>query len=301
MNVALDRGHHDPALCLGRAAARLLLGLDEGDEMRHGGLHDPGALHDLREEHLAGPEKVADAIHPGHERPLDHVEGPSSAQAGLLHVLHHELGDSLDQGVGDPLLDRQPPPGLVRAAPVGASARRVRHGEESLRRVGAPVEHQVLHALPERRLDLRVDRERGRVHDPHPHPGRHRVVEEDRVDRFADRVVAAERERDVADATAHQRVREAAPQRARRLHVGGAVAGVLLDPGPDGEDVRVVDDVLVVEPGLLHEDAMGASEDLHLALHAVRLAGLVEGHHHDRGAVAARQAGLGRGTASPPP
>ena len=184
----------------------------KGDEVRHGGLHDPGALHDLRQEHLAGPEKVADAIHPGHERPLDHVEGPSSAQTSLLHVLHHELGDSLDQGVGDPLLDRQPPPGLVRAAPVGASARRVRHGEESLRRVGAPVEHQVLHALPERRLDLRVDRERGRVHDPHPHPGRHRVVEEDRVDRFAHRVVAAEREGHVADATAHQRVREAPPQ-----------------------------------------------------------------------------------------
>jgi len=32
---------------------------------------------------------------------------------------------------------------------------------------------------------------------------------------------------------------------------------------------------------------MGAGEDLHLALHAVRLAGLVEGHHTTAAAVAA--------------
>ncbi len=294
VDVSLDRRHDYPALRPRRPAACRLLGLDERHQLRDSGLHDPRALDDLREEHLAGPEEVADALHPGHERPLDHVERSGRAQARLLDVSDDELGDPLDQRMRESLPDRQLAPGQVRAASVGAAARGVSDGEEPLGRVGTPVEHQVLDPLPEPRLDLRVDRERGRVHDPHPHPRADRVVEEDRVDRLADRVVAAERERDVADAAAHEGVREAAPQLPGCLDVRGAVAGVLLDPGPDREDVRVVDHVLVVEAGLLHEQPVSAGEDVDLALHAIGLAGLVEGHDHDGGAVPAGQPGLGQ-------
>ena len=57
------------------------------------------------------------------------------------------------------------------------------------------------------------------------------------------------------------------------------VAGVLLDPGCDGKDVGVEDDVLRHESCLLGEELVGAAADLHLALEGVGLAELVEGHH----------------------
>ena len=294
VDVALDRGHDDPALRLGRAAARPLLGLDERDEVGDRRLHHPGALDDLGEEHLAGAEKVADAVHPGHQRPLDHVERARSTQARLLHVRDDVLGNPLHERVREPLPDGERPPGQVRAAPVRAAARRVRDREEPLGRVGAPVQDQVLDAFAELGLDLRVDRERCRVHDPHPHPGPDGVVQEDRVDGLADGVVAAEREGDVADAAAHDGMGEPPPQLPGRVHVGRAVARVLLDPGPDREDVRVVDHVLVVETRLFHEQPVRAGENLDLALRAVGLACLVEGHDDDGGAIPAGQPRLGQ-------
>ena len=83
--------------------------------------------------------------------------------------------------------------------------------EQPLGGIGAPVEDHVLARLAQLRLDLLVDRQLPGVDDAHVHAGGDRVVEEHRVHRLAHRVVAAERERDVADAAAHQRVRQLAP------------------------------------------------------------------------------------------
>jgi hypothetical protein len=67
---------------------------------------------------------------------------------------------------------------------------------------------------------------------------------------------------------------------------------VLLDPGGDGEDVRVEDHVLRGEPGDVDEQAVGAGQDVELAIGGVGLALLVEGHD-DRGrAIATDQAGM---------
>jgi len=54
---------------------------------------------------------------------------------------------------------------------------------------------------------------------------------------------------------------------------------VLLDPGRDGEHVRVEDDLLRGEVRLLEQQPVGALGDLDLALDGVGLALLVEGHH----------------------
>ena len=71
-----------------------------------------------------------------------------------------------------------------------------------------------------------------------------------------------------------------------------ANAVVLLDAGRDREHVRVEDDVLGREAGLLDEQPVGALADLDLALDRVGLALLVERHHDDAGAVAADRARL---------
>ena len=48
----------------------------------------------LGEEHLARAEKVADGLHPVHQRPLNHMQRPRHRLAALLHVLVDELDDA---------------------------------------------------------------------------------------------------------------------------------------------------------------------------------------------------------------
>jgi hypothetical protein len=61
VDVALDGGHQDPAGLFARLAG--LLGLHERLQPGHGLFHHPGRLHDLRQEHLARAEQVADHVH----------------------------------------------------------------------------------------------------------------------------------------------------------------------------------------------------------------------------------------------
>ena len=87
----------------------------------------------------------------------------------------------------------------------------------------------------------------------------------------------------------------------RRLDVVDRVVVVLLEAGGDREDVRVEDDVGRIEAGLLGEQLVGALADLDLALDRVGLAGLVERHDDDAGAVALDDPRLLRGSPLPLP
>ena len=66
---------------------------------------------------------------------------------------------------------------------------------EPLGGVVAPVEHDVLDPLAQLRIDLVVHAELAGVDDAHREPGADRVIQEDRVDRLAHRLVAAEAEK----------------------------------------------------------------------------------------------------------
>ena len=113
----------------------------------------------------------------------------------------------LMSGVLEALGDRQAAPREVLGAPAAAIALEARGDfEQPLGRIRAPVENHVFAHLAQLRPDLLVNRQLPGVDDAHVHAGGDRVVEEHGVHRFAYRIVAAERERDVADAAAHQRV-----------------------------------------------------------------------------------------------
>ncbi len=150
-------------------------------------------------------------------------------------------------------------------------------------------------------LDVLVDHQEPGVDDPHVEPGADGVVEERRVHRLAHLLVAAEREREVGDAAARARSGAALLDQRQRLDERLRELVVLLDPRGDREDVRVEDQVLRREAGLLGEQAVGALADLDLALDGVGLALLVEGHHDDGGAVAADRGRLLGGRAPRPP
>ena len=105
--------------------------------------------------------------------------------------------------------------------------------------------------------------------------------------------VAAEREGEVGDAAGNLRAGTPLLDAGHGLDERLGEVCVLLHPGSDGEDVRVEDDVLGREADLVHEQPVGALADLDLAVGRLGLALLVEGHHHNPGAVPAHLAGLG--------
>ena len=89
-----------------------------GQQARDRLLHRARALDDLRQEHLAGAEQLADDAHAVHERPFDHVERTRLGEPRLLDVLLDELDDAVDQRVREPLLD-----GALAPREIGARLR----------------------------------------------------------------------------------------------------------------------------------------------------------------------------------
>src|SRR5262249_53926342 len=159
------------------------------------------------------------------------------------------------------LLDRTFPPGEIELAlrSLGLHGRGVL--DEALRRVLATVEDDVLDALEQLGWNVLVDRELARVDDAHVEPGSDSVVEERCVHGLAPGGVAAEREAEVRDAAGDLGPRAPLLDQARRLDVGAGELRVLLDPGRDGEHVRVEDEVLR-RPTVLREQAVGAFANL---------------------------------------
>ena len=292
VHVPFDGGQDDGAVAP-HASGSLLLRLEKRHQVSHGLLHDAGALHHLGQEHFPRTEQIADDVHPLHQGTLDHVDRTRGATPRLLDVRLDVVENSLDQRVLEPLGDRQAAPGGVCFRRGGATAEPLGQRGEPLRGVGSPVEQHVLDRHEQVGRDVFVHGELARIDDPHRHPRPDGMIEEGRVHRLADLGAAAEREREVAHAAAHEGVRQGLLDAAHRIEVGDRVSVVLFDPGRDREDVGVEDDVLGPKPRLLDEQAVGPGADRHFAIRRVRLALLVERHHDHGGAVAADQAGFG--------
>mmetsp|Transcript_7282 Transcript_7282/g.22028 ORF Transcript_7282/g.22028 Transcript_7282/m.22028 type:complete len:1134 (+) Transcript_7282:306-3707(+) len=300
-----DEGAHTVVIARGDTVAlrdKALLFLHKGDQMRDGLLHHARRLDDLRKEHLARAEEVADGAHAVHKRALDDVERPRivPGHARLLGVTHHELVDTLNQRVAEAARH-------VHVAPTGAlSCRSLDHSallaqhaglglrikgcgvfEHTLRGVVAAVEHEVLDVAEQLLVDVLVlvlDAVRG-IDNAHIHARGAGVVQEHRVARTAHRLVAAEAERQVGHAARDLGARADALDLARGVDEVDSVVVVLRHARANRQDVRVEDDVLRVEAYLLDENAVRALAHAHLLLARRSLAVLVEGHHHHGAAV----------------
>ena len=195
------------------------------------------------------PNRSPTTFMPAISGPFDDVERTRRGEPRLLGVLDDVGVDARHERVGQPLVDRSLAPGQVLGGALHPGTAGVLRGqvEQPLRGVGPAVEDDVLDPLAELGLDVVVDRQDAGVDDGHVQAGRDRVVEEDRVDRLADPVVAAERERDVRHAARRPRARELRLDPPDRLDERDRVGVVLLHAGRDGEDVGVEDDVLGLE------------------------------------------------------
>ena len=129
VHIALHGGDEETA---GRASAfgeaqsfivaeRRVLGLDRRDvaskvlcffflherrEPCHRFFHHARRLDDLRQEHLARAEEVADDAHAVHQRAFDDLERSAIFLAGLFGVLVDEFVDAFQQGMLEAFLDR---------------------------------------------------------------------------------------------------------------------------------------------------------------------------------------------------
>ena len=275
-------------------AGLFFLRLDVRQQVRNGLLHHPGRLHDLGQEHLARAEEITDDVHAVHQRALDHLDrattcggdlGPQFLGVGI------DVGvDALDQGVRDPLADREAAPlGCHRVVGLLRAVEPFRDFQEPFGRVLATVQDDVLDPVPQLGVDRVVGHQRTRVDDAHVQAGLDGVVQEHRVDRLADGVVAPERERHVRDTAGDVHPGKVLLDPGAGLDEVDPVGRVLLDTGRQREAVRVEDDVLGREADLFGQDPVGAPADLLAALQVVGLTLLVEGHHDDGGAVLAAQ------------
>ena len=68
--------------------------------------------------------------------------------------------------------------------------------------VGAAIEQDVFDAFPQFRFDFFVNSQLAGIHNAHVEPGPNGMKQKRGMHRFADRVVSAERERNIADAAA---------------------------------------------------------------------------------------------------
>ena len=286
MHVALDGGHEDFAGVLVGRAAQLLLLLHERHEIRHGFFHHARGLDDLRQKHFARAEQIADDVHAGHERAFDDLQRLREFLPRFLNVRVNEINNALHERVREAFLDRAFAPFVLDDFGLALLFHRLGELDEPLGGVGFAIEENIFDQLQKFLRDFLIDREHSGVDDAHVEAGFDGVIQERAVHGLAHGVVAAERERDVADAAADFRVRQVFLD-----PLGGAdeihgVIRVFLHARADGEDVGIENDVLRREADFLDEQIVGALADFRAALEGIGLTLFIERHHDDRRAVA---------------
>ena len=115
VDVALHRRHEDLAGIRPHAAGPVLFGLHEGHQIGDRLFHDARRFDDLRQEHLARAEEIADDVHAGHQRPFDDIERTGGGEPRLFDIGLDEFGDPVDERMFEPLVDRLVAPGEILA------------------------------------------------------------------------------------------------------------------------------------------------------------------------------------------
>ena len=120
------------------------------------------------------------------------------------------IGHAIDERIFEPRLDARLAPGGVLLANLSRlAAILLGERQQALGGVGAAVEHDILAGLAQFRVDLLIDRKLAGVDDAHVHANRDGVIEEHAVHRLAHRLIASEREGEIAHPAGDMGVRQA--------------------------------------------------------------------------------------------
>ena len=110
--------------------------------------------------------------------------------------------------------------------------------------------------------------------------------------RFAHDVVPTKRKGNIADAAAYFGAHQVLLDPFGGADEINRVIVVLVNSRGHGQHVRIKNDILGRKSGVQDENAIGTLTHLDLSLEGIRLALIIESHHHDRRAVAPHQARL---------
>ena len=143
--------------------------------------------------------------------------------------------------------------------------------EQFVRAIRVAIQNDVLNRIAQVLGQVFVNCKLAGVYDAHIHTRANSVIQESRVNRLAHNIVATKGERYVANAAAHQRVRQRGFDLARRLDEIEAVVGVFFDARRDRKNIWIENDVGRVDANFFGQDAVTTFTDLDLAVDRVRL------------------------------
>ena len=165
----------------------------------------------------------------------------------LFRVLVNVVRDALDQGVRQPFFDRPLAPFIVLDDGLVLLFDGFCEGHQTFGGIRTAVQQHILDEFEQVFRDFFIDGQLAGIHDAHVETGLDGVIEKGRMHRFAHDVVAAERKRDIADAAADFAPGKMLLDPPRRLDEIHRIIVVLLDPGGDGQNVGIENNVLRTE------------------------------------------------------
>ena len=101
MHVSLDRCKHD----FGPFFLLCFSLMHVGFQPCNGLLHHSGAFDDLGKKHFARTKQLPNDVHAVHERSLNDAQRITNVIVGFSDILFDELGDAVNQGMGQPFGD----------------------------------------------------------------------------------------------------------------------------------------------------------------------------------------------------
>ncbi len=246
----------------------------------------------MRQKHLAAAEELSDPVHSVHQGAFYYIERSFSLQTSFFHILFNEVENAFGEGVRKPLLNRARSPCRVLALLLVFAFQGCRQLNQSVCRVFPAVEQHIFHSLANVLGNIVVYGQLSGVHDAHVHSCVYCVVEERRMHRFTHPIVAPERERDVADPTAHQSVRERCLDSAACFQVREGIPVVLLNARGYRKDVGIEEDIFLRESDLFGENSVRPCTDIDFPFRRVCLPLFIKCHHDYCRTVPADQPGL---------
>ena len=266
------------------------VGLQNGDGLFHGACR----LHHLREKHLSLAEQLTHHVHSSHQRTFDNIHGPRIFLQRLGKVFFQMVANALHQSLLKPFLERKRQSRNIffRGSCNGVTCFSssllgvglcLQGGSQFHKRLGSTlptVQHNVLDGLQLVLWNIGIGHLSGGIHNAEVHALLDGMVKEDGMHGLADIVVAAERETQVAHATADVGSGQISPNPSGSADKVDGIVVVLLHARGDGQHIGVENDVQRVHPHPLGQYLVGALGNLYATLVAGGLSLFVETHHH---------------------
>ena len=175
----------------------------------------------------------------------------------------------------------------------------MRQFHQPFRGVFATVKQHVFHPFQQIRINLLIHDNLTGIDDAHIHTGLNGMIQEGRMHGLTNRIVAAQGKRQIAHPSADLYQGKLAFNTTRGLDIIHGIIFMFVHAGGHGKNVGVKNDVFRRKTHFIRQNLIGATANIHAALHRIGLPLLVKRHHQYGGAKTQSGACLGDKTFFP--